>query len=110
MVVVVGAPVQGTVTGRQGAAGGGPTAVAGAAATAGFAGEVHMPHGGMLPARLASVIVAAGRPSITTLAIGRTLRTDGASPMLHCRAAVATAAGLPMSLVPLVVRAGERSS
>src|SRR5690606_36277741 len=60
----------------------------------------------MLLPGTASMIVPAGRPSIITLDVGRTLRTEGARPMLHCRVAVATAAGLPMSLVPLVVRAG----
>src|SRR4051794_10846050 len=74
-----------------------PSAAAVAAATVGLARLVHMPKGGMLAPGIMSVMAAAGLPSTSTRASGRTTRVDGAMPKLHCSIAVAVAAGLPIS-------------
>ena len=94
--VVIAPPTHGVVTGMHGMGVSTPSAAAVAAATCGLARLVHMPNGGMFMIGIASVIAAAGLPSISTRAIGRTFSVAGAMPKLHCSIAVAVAAGLPM--------------
>jgi hypothetical protein len=61
-----------------------PSAAAVAAATVGLAMLEHIPNGAMLTIGIMSAIAAAGRPSMVTLLIGRTLRVVGARPKEHC--------------------------
>jgi hypothetical protein len=61
-----------------------PSAAAVAAATVGLAMLEHIPNGAMLTIGAMSAIAAAGRPSMVTLLIGRTLRVVGARPKEHC--------------------------
>jgi len=79
----VGEPgVQGTVTGIQGIGVRTPKAAAVAAATVGFARDMHIPKGGILTIGAQSIMVAAGVPAIVLL-MGSTDRTEGASPNGH---------------------------
>lgn len=93
---VLGAP------GFQGPAGTGvhgigvstPNAAAVAAATVGFAKELHIPNGGTLVIGAISVIFAAGRPSAVTRG-SKTANVDGAAPNGHTIIApAATALGI----------------
>jgi len=88
--MTVGAPgAQGaTVTGMQGMGVSTPSAAAVAAATMGFAGQLHIPNGGILTMGLLSMMLAAGAPVITLLA-GKTDKALGETPKLHCRLAPA---------------------
>lgn len=72
-----------------------PSAAAVAAATVGLARDVHMPNGGTLTTGAASVIVAAGRPSTSTRADGRTPSVAGATPNEHMSMADAATCGRP---------------
>jgi hypothetical protein len=59
-----------------------PSAAAVAAATVGFARDVHAPKGATFTMGAQSVIAAAGAGAMTPL-IGSTVRMDGARPKLH---------------------------
>src|SRR5262245_53717147 len=63
-----------------------PSAAAVAAATVGFASELHTPNGMMLSSGTLSMIVAAGVP-VSTLLAGSTTKLLGAAPKLHCNVA-----------------------
>jgi hypothetical protein len=60
-----------------------PNAAAVAAATVGFAAELHTPNGGTLTIGAESIMLAAGVPVNVRLA-GSTTSDDGAAPKLHC--------------------------
>lgn len=60
-----------------------PSAAAVAAATIGFAGQLHMPNGKTLTMGAWSMMVAAGAPDMTR-DIGSTFSDEGATPKLHC--------------------------
>lgn len=79
------------VAGTQGIGVKTPSAAAVAAATIGFAGQLHMPNGMTLTMGALSIIVAAGAPDITH-DVGSTFKDEGATPKLHC------------SMVPVVTR------
>jgi hypothetical protein len=68
-----------------------PRAALVAAATVGLARLEHMPKLGTFTIGAMSVMVAAGRPSIVTREVGRTLSVAGATPKLHCMTAPVTA-------------------
>jgi len=82
----VGAPgTQGAgVFGIQGIGVNTPNAAAVAAATSGFAMELHIPNGNTFTIGLPSIMFAAGTPVIV-LFTGSTINEDGAAPKLHCR-------------------------
>ena len=67
-----------------------PIFAAVAAATTGFAIELHRPNDAMLIIGLWSMIVAAGWLRAIVLCLGKTLRVDGAVPIEHIRVAVMT--------------------
>ena len=71
-----------TVTGTQGMGVKTPQAAAVADATAGLAMDVHMPKGGMFVMGTKSMMLAAGVVALVLL-VGKTDRTDGASPNEH---------------------------
>jgi hypothetical protein len=73
-------------TGTQGIGVNTPNAAVVAAATAGFAKEVHMAKGGMLTMGAKSIIVAAGSTLASTgTPLGMTIRLLGAVPKgIHC--------------------------
>jgi hypothetical protein len=81
----VGAPgTQGaTVAGMQGIGVSTPIAAAVAAATAGFAGDIHMPNGMILVIGMWSMILASGIWSVITRFVGKTTNELGAIPMVH---------------------------
>ena len=60
-----------------------PIAAAVAAATCGFAIDMHMPNGAMLTIGLLSMIVAAAGPPALTIPTGKTFNADGAAPNVH---------------------------
>lgn len=94
-VVAAGGAQGAGTTGKQGIGVNTPSAAAVAAATVGFAREVHIPNGGIFAPGAMSVIVAAGLPSM----MGRgatTIKVDGARPNEHCIIAPAVTQGLPM--------------
>jgi len=79
--------VQGVVvTGIQGTGVRTPMAAEVAEATAGLASELHIPKGMILTMGRWSMMLAAGVGTINRF-FGRTLRTLGATPKLHCRVA-----------------------
>src|ERR1700722_14051080 len=82
----VGAPViQGAgVAGIHGIGVSTPRAAAVAAATVGFAGEVHMPKGMILVIGIWSMMFASGTMLVITLLVGSTTSELGANPKLHC--------------------------
>lgn len=84
----VGEPgAQGAVrTGIQGIGVRTPKAAAVAAATIGFAGQLHMPNGIIFTIGLLSIMVANGI-LLTTLFTGSTFNTDGAAPKLQAHMA-----------------------
>ncbi len=84
-IITVGDPgAQGAaITGMHGIGVSTPSAAAVAAATMGFAMELHMPNGAMLTMGLLSMMLAAGVPD-STLFAGSTASADGATPKLHC--------------------------
>jgi len=82
-IMHVGEPgAQGMVTGMQGIGVRTPSAAAVAAATMGFARDMHMPNGGMFTIGAQSMMVAAGVPAMVLL-IGRTFSVEGAIPKGH---------------------------
>jgi hypothetical protein len=83
-ICTVGEPgAQGAlVAGMQGMGVSAPSAAAVAAATIGFAKELHMPNGGMFNIGTWSMMLAEGAPDSTRLA-GNTLSVDGAAPNGH---------------------------
>ena len=82
---------QGVVTGMHGMGVSTPRAAAVAAATVGFAIEVHMANGGILAMGAKSMMLAAGGPpAIVRLTGGSTTRELGAIPKLHIITAPAT--------------------
>jgi hypothetical protein len=86
----VGAPgTQGAgVTGTQGIGVSAPKAAAVAAATVGFAMDIHTPKGGTFIMGFPSMMFPAGFPVMTRL-IGRTFSVAGAAPKLHLSMPVA---------------------
>jgi hypothetical protein len=70
------------VAGIQGIGVSAPMAAAVAAATIGFAMELHIPNGGMFNIGTWSMMLAEGAPDCTRLA-GSTLSVDGAAPNGH---------------------------
>jgi len=74
--------VHGIVTGMQGMGVSTPSAAAVAAATVGFAMDIHMPKGGMLVMGTQSIMLAAGVPAMVLL-MGKTDRAEGAMPNEH---------------------------
>ena len=89
-ILIAGDPgAQGAgVAGTQGIGVRTPKAAVVAEATAGFAGEVHMPKGGTLAIGLLSAMVAAGVPVRMPLT-GGMASTEGVVPRLHCKVAPA---------------------
>ncbi len=99
-IKVWGAPgFHGVVTGTHGIGVSTPRAALVAAATVGLARLVHMPNGGTFTRGAKSVIVAAGRPSMTTREAGKGASDEGAIPKLHWISAPSTALG-GMSVPP----------
>ena len=82
------------VTGMHGIGVSTPSAAAVAAATVGFAIELHMPNGTMFTMGLESRIFATGRLEPNTRFTGSTLRTDGARPNVH-RVTLPVTRGVP---------------
>jgi len=76
------------VTGTQGMEVSAPRAAAVAAATVGFARELHMPNGRMFTRGLLSMMLAIGVEVITRFT-GNTINALGAAPKLHCTLAPA---------------------
>jgi hypothetical protein len=64
-----------------------PSAAAVAAATVGFARDVHIPNGGIFTNGTWSMTFAIGRPSTTIRPVGNTLSAPGAMPNVQVRAA-----------------------
>src|SRR3954447_26060674 len=83
--ITVGAPTThgAGVAGTHGIGVRTPSAAAVAAATVGFAIELHIPNGRMFVIGILSMMVATGVASIQRFT-GRTTRLDGATPKLHC--------------------------
>jgi hypothetical protein len=71
------------VTGIQGIGVSTPMAALVAAATVGFASEMHMPKGAMFAIGRLSRMLAAGIPPAITRFLGNTIRELGATPKLH---------------------------
>ena len=78
------------ITGTQGIGVSTPNAAAVAAATVGFAIDMHMPKGIMLTHGLQSMILAAGKLPAKVPLIGGTSRADGAIPNEHLQSAPLT--------------------
>src|SRR5262249_62256097 len=77
-----------------------PRAAEVAAATAGFASEVHMPKGMMFTMGLLSMMFASGWFPVFTRFTGKTTKLLGAMPMLHWRVApLQTCWGMRCSLL-----------
>jgi hypothetical protein len=60
-----------------------PNAAAVAAATTGFAGDMHIPKGMMLVIGMLSMILAAGISLVIIIFVGRTTSELGATPNVH---------------------------
>ena len=58
-------------------------AAAVAAATIGFAGDMHMPKGMIFTMGMLSMMFASGTSSVITILVGRTTSELGAIPMVH---------------------------
>jgi hypothetical protein len=72
------------ITGTQGIGVNTPPAAAVAVITVGFAGDLHIPKGGILAIGAKSIIVAAGFPSIMVgVPLGITIRELGVIPKEH---------------------------
>lgn len=67
-----------------------PIAAAVAAATVGFAGELHIPKGTIFFIGVLSPIVAAGSLLAKTLVTGKTSMDEGATPKVHVSMALIT--------------------
>jgi hypothetical protein len=86
------------VAGMHGIGASTPIAAAVAAATLGFASEMHMPNGRMFAIGTWSIMLAAGPLSHITLLVGSTISDDGAKPKLHIiTAPVETCCGITLS-------------
>ena len=72
-----------TVIGMQGIGVNTPIAAAVAAATIGFAGDMHMANGMMLTIGMKSMMLASGTSSVITMLVGNTTSELGAMPMVH---------------------------
>ena len=72
-----------TVIGMQGIGVRTPMAAAVAAATIGFAGEIHTPNGMMFTIGILSMMLASGISLVKTMFVGRTTSELGAIPMVH---------------------------
>jgi hypothetical protein len=85
----VGAPgTQGaTVAGMQGMGVRTPIAAAVAAATIGFAGDIHIPNGMMFSSGMLSMMLASGISSVSTMFVGNTTSELGAMPIVHIKVA-----------------------
>jgi hypothetical protein len=86
LINTVGQPgTQGAIViGMQGMGVSTPKAAAVAAITIGFAGELHIPNGGIFAIGAKSIIDAArGPPVITGIPLGITISELGATPKLH---------------------------
>src|SRR5271170_4775764 len=83
--MTVGAPgTQGAVvTGTHGMGVSTPSAAAVAAATSGFAGDMHMPKGMMFSMGTMSMILAAGMLLVIIICTGSTTSVLGAIPKVH---------------------------
>jgi hypothetical protein len=81
------------MTGAHGIGVSTPSAAAVAAATAGFAGERHIPNVGTFSSGTESVIAAAGREQPRTRASGSTTSALGAAPIVQASCAPATTTG-----------------
>ena len=92
--ITVGAPgTQGAeVTGMHGIGVSTPNAAAVAAATVGFAGDMHMPNGPMFTIGTWSMMFAANWPLICVRLMGSTDNAEGAIPIVHMSCAVMTVA------------------
>jgi hypothetical protein len=75
------------VTGTQGIGVNTPNAPAVAAATVGFASEVHIPKGIILTNGILSIIFAAGTLLVIVVLVGNTTKELGATPKLHIKVA-----------------------
>jgi hypothetical protein len=71
------------VAGTQGMGVSTPSAAAVAAATVGFAGELHIAKGMMFTSGTWSMMLAAGGPSASTLFFGSTTKEEGAAPKVQ---------------------------
>ena len=80
-----------------------PIAADVAAATCGFAMDVHIPKGMMFVIGTLSMIHAAGILLHITLAFGRTLSTDGAIPKLHISCAPEVTMIANLNLLPYLI-------
>jgi hypothetical protein len=92
--ITVGAPgIQGAdVAGMHGIGVSTPNAAAVAAATVGFAGDMHMPNGAMFTTGTWSMIFAANWLLICVRLMGSTDNVEGAIPIVHASSAVMTVA------------------
>jgi hypothetical protein len=83
--ITVGAPGThgATVAGMQGIGVNTPIAAAVAAATIGFAGDMHMPNGMMFTSGILSMMLASGISLVKTMLVGNTTSELGAMPKLH---------------------------
>jgi hypothetical protein len=61
-----------------------PRAAAVAAATVGFAGDMHIPKGMIFTIGMWSMMFASGTWSVKTMLVGSTTRELGAIPKVHC--------------------------
>ena len=77
-----------------------PIAAEVADTTCGFAMDVHIPKGIMFVIGMLSIIDAAGILLHITLAVGRTLSTDGAIPKLHISCAPEVTMIATINLLP----------
>lgn len=76
-----------------------------AAATAGFAIEVHIPKGAIFTMGLLSIMVAMGCDVVITILSGKTVNVPGATPKLHCSVApLHTANAIVQFLLPPAAR------
>jgi len=83
--ITVGAPGThgATVLGIHGMGVNTPIAAAVAAATIGFAGDMHIPNGMMFTNGILSIMLASGTSSVMTRFVGRTTSELGAMPIVH---------------------------
>jgi hypothetical protein len=72
-----------TVMGMQGIGVRTPIAAAVAAATIGFAGDMHTPNGMMFTMGMLSMMLASGISLVKTMFVGKTTSELGAIPMVH---------------------------
>lgn len=80
---ILPAGIHALVAGMHGCGVNTPSAAAVAAATCGFANDVHIPKGAIFAIGAASVIVAVGFPSLKTKGAFVAIKVDGAVPKVH---------------------------